>query len=137
LPINCGLKGFTTPNGISTDFEEKHVLAPEGMRFCILKVKLKNVGKKPTCYGPSGTLIDDQDRQFPADEEAATGLSANSGSMTWARNDLLPTRSSTESIVFPIPIGAAPASVLLNTFGEPLPVEITASDVQWLHPKGE
>jgi Domain of unknown function (DUF4352) len=136
-PIDAGLKGFETPDGISTDFEKKQVLAPEGMRFVILKIKVENVGKKPISYAPDGTIIDDQDREFPADGEAATGLIENKGSMTWAGNDLLPTRSVTEYVVFPIPIGAAPKTVLIHTAGEPLPVSIDTSDLKWFHPRGQ
>jgi hypothetical protein len=134
--IQCGIKGFDTPNGISTDSEKKQILASEGMRFCVLDIKFENVGKKAASGVPSGTIVDDQGRQFEDDDELVTGI-ADSESTRWMGNELRPTRYSNEEILFEIPIGAAPATILLDTAGEPLPIEIDAGEISWVHPKGE
>lgn len=59
--------------------------------------------------------------------------------MRWAgdQNELLPTETTEELMVVPIPIGAEPKSLSLEaSAGEPVPVDTEASDIEWKNPKG-
>jgi hypothetical protein len=137
-PITCGIKGYQLPNGSSVDANKKEHLAPKGMRFCQINFKLQNTGKKRTWSPPAGLVYDNQGREFPSDDQVAVDISPLS-SMRWAgnQNELLPTETTEELMVVPIPIGAEPKSLSLEaSAGEPVPVDIKASDIEWKNPKG-
>lgn len=151
-PFTCGIKGFHLP-GDDLGNPPKTIHARAGMRYCKADLTIENTSQAPVgqlefdgqLVTTDGTTYD-YDQQATGDVGAAvtTGNSETYGDNTTPQ--LNPHQKALTTIVWAIPIGAAPAELDLGessttdpTTGDPaattIPVE--TSQITWLHPQGQ
>ncbi len=146
--MTCGIRGYSIPEDTATGEAAYKLSVPRGMRYCEADISVTNVGKRQVQLSLGGNLYDTQGRQFEYDTDATTAVGNADQVDDFGSNtiELRPTETKKTVVVFPIPIGAAPAYIELADDGVTETIDgvqlwarvnVAGADVTWVHPRGQ
>jgi hypothetical protein len=122
---------------IDTSYEEPRTYtAPQGMRYFNFRITVRNTGKLPTQFSPSGQLLSADGTTYDADDDMTNELGYVTGEA--ARNrlnfpgvntvEVNPAETAQTAVVFLAPEAFKPAALVLTDNSEPINFEGEAVD---------